>query len=49
MTVLVPETASAPGVDVVSSISYWTTGTYPTYLYKYIADPYAYPEADSEA
>ena len=23
---------SAPGVDIVSSISYWTTGTYPTYL-----------------
>ena len=28
---------SAPGVDVVSSISYWTDGSYPTYQSKYIA------------
>lgn len=28
---------SAPGVDVVSSISYWTTDSHPTFLYKYIA------------
>ena len=29
---------SAPGVDVVSSISYWTTGVYPTYLSTYLGD-----------
>ena len=29
--VMKPE-ISAPGVDIVSSISYWTTGTYTTYL-----------------
>ena len=29
---------SAPGVDIVSSISYWSDQAYTTYLYKYITD-----------
>ncbi len=29
---------SAPGVDIVSSISYWTTGTYPTLLSTYVGN-----------
>ena len=33
--VMKPE-ISAPGVDVVSSISYWTTGTYPAMLSKFV-------------